>query len=273
MNLYFKISKLKRSEFGINKQKHWIDSCYFVRCSHKVVSCQLKGGTHRCSLKDMDLKSIVGKAATVCTIAVFLAGTEICRRIWHKKSTCDISALPFLCGLMSCSIWLRYGLLIDDSALIVVNATGSTLQILYLMWYAKFNTSKGTYYKQLAIAISIIGFLYYYTTYYAEGEEARYVAGISACTAGVLFMGSPLSAMAHVLKTKNVDTLPFPMILSTFIMATLWLCYGVLTNDLFVQVPNFLGALLALSQLFLFAIYSHKKPYYELGMTTSKAII
>ncbi|GFT69314.1 sugar transporter SWEET1 [Nephila pilipes] len=250
-----------------------LNRCDLVQNLFKVVSCQLKGGSHRCLQKDMDLKSIVGKAATVCTIAVFLAGTEICRKIWHKKSTCDISALPFLCGLMSCSLWLRYGLLINDSALIIVNATGSTLQILYLMWYAKFNASKGTFYKQLAVAIFISGFLYYYTTYCTEGEEARYIAGIAACTAGVLFMASPLAAVAHVLKTKNVDTLPFPMILSTFIMATLWLCYGVLTNDLFVQVPNFLGALLALSQLCLFAMYSNKKPYYELGMTTSKAII
>ncbi|GBM05661.1 Sugar transporter SWEET1 [Araneus ventricosus] len=238
-----------------------------------IETCVIRGGTRRCSTRDMDIKNIVGKAATVCTIAVFLAGIEICRKIYSKKSTCDISALPFLCGLMSCSLWLRYGLLINDSALIMVNVTGATLQVLYLIWYAKFTLHKGTFYKQLSIAIFIIGFLYTYTTFFSDSETARYIAGLAACSAGVIFMASPLAALTHVLKTKNIETLPFAMILSTFIMATLWLCYGVLTNDLFVQVPNFLGALLALSQLFLFAMYSNKKPYYELGSTTSKVII
>ncbi|CAL1288346.1 unnamed protein product [Larinioides sclopetarius] len=233
-----------------------------------IETCVIRGGTHRCSTRDMDVKNIVGKAATVCTIAVFLAGIEICRKIYSKKSTCDISALPFLCGLMSCSLWLRYGLLINDSTLIMVNVTGAALQVLYLIWYAKFTFHKGTFYKQLGIAIFIIGFLYIYTTFFSVNETARYIAGLAACSAGVIFMASPLAALAHVLKTKNVETLPFAMIFSSFIMATLWLCYGVLTNDLFVQVPNFLGALLSLSQLFLFAIYSNKKPYYELGPMT-----
>ncbi|KFM58300.1 Sugar transporter SWEET1, partial [Stegodyphus mimosarum] len=213
----------------------------------------------------MDLKNIVGQAATVCTIAVFLAGIEICRKIWKKKSTSDISALPFLCGLVSCSLWLRYGLLVNDSALIVVNTTGGILQILYIMWYARFTVSKGIFYKQLALSLSVIGFLYCLTTFSFEGELSQQISGIAACSAGVIFMASPLATVAHVLRTKTVETLPFAMILSTFAMATLWLCYGILINDKFVQVPNFLGALLSLSQLCLFAVFPNKKPYYELG--------
>ncbi|GIY01243.1 sugar transporter SWEET [Caerostris extrusa] len=151
--------------------------------------------------------------------------------------------------------------------------TGATLQTFYLMWYAKFTPIKGPFYRQLGIAAFIIAILYYYTTFTSSGEMARNIAGIAASTAGVIFMGSPLAALAHVWRTKNAETLPFTMIFSTFIMATLWLCYGVFTDDLFVQVPNFLGALLALCQLVLFAIYSSKKNYYEFGPLKSKSII
>ncbi|XP_015917486.1 sugar transporter SWEET1 [Parasteatoda tepidariorum] len=213
----------------------------------------------------MDLKIVVGNIATFFTIGVFLAGIEICRKIWLKKSTNDISALPFLCGLVSCSFWLRYGLLRGDSALILVNFVGGCLQILYIVWYAKFTLSKARFTKQLLATLFVIGILYSYTTYFASPEEAEYFAGIAACGAGVVFMASPLAAVAHVLRTKNVDTLPFMMIMCTFIMATLWFLYGVLVEDKFVQVPNFLGAVLALAQLSLFAMYPNKKMYLELG--------
>ncbi|XP_054716292.1 sugar transporter SWEET1-like isoform X1 [Uloborus diversus] len=212
----------------------------------------------------MDLKNLVGQAATVCTIAVFLSGTEICRKIYAKKSTNDISALPIVCGLVSCSLWLRYGILISDSALMIVNATGVTLQSLYTLWYARFASNKGIFYRQVFFAVFVIGLLYYLTTYTVLQENARSISGIAACSAGVLFMGSPLAAVAHILRTKNTDSLPLAMIVTTFVMATLWFYYGILTDDKFVQIPNFLGALLALSQLCLFAIFPKKKPYYEL---------
>ncbi|KAG8183639.1 hypothetical protein JTE90_005627 [Oedothorax gibbosus] len=210
----------------------------------------------------MILKNIIANVATFFTIGVFLAGIEICRKIWRKKSTCDISALPFVCGLVSTCLWLRYGLIIDDLALIIVNGTGACLQVAYLLFYSRYTPVKLTFYKQLSTALLIIGILYIFTTFYLEDDVARNVSGLTSCTAGVIFMASPLATVAHVVKTKSVESLPFWMIFCTFVMGTLWLCYGVLTNDYFVQVPNFLGAVLALSQLCLFAMYSNRKPTY-----------
>lgn len=196
----------------------------------------------------------------VCTIAVFLSGTEICRNIYRNKSTKDIPAIPFLCGLISCTFWLRYGLLISDSVLIIVNTTGAILQVLYICWYCKFNVSE-TFNVQLLIVLLIILFFYTFTTFCVTPENARYIAGIASCSAGVIFMASPLSSVARVIKTKNVETLPFSMILSTFVMASLWFFYGFLTDDTFVQVPNFLGAVLSLLQLCLFVMYPRHKKY------------
>lgn len=214
----------------------------------------------------MDLKDFVGDAATIFTIAVFLSGIEICRNIWRNKSTKDISPFPFLCGLISCSFWLRYGLLIDDSALIIVNTSGAILQVLYICWYCRYNVLEA-FNIQLLVVLLIISFFYIFTTFCTSPENARSIAGIASCSAGVIFMASPLASVARVIESKTVETLPFPMIISTFVMATLWVWYGVLTKDTFVQVPNFLGAVLALSQLCLFVIYPNKKKYINVSMT------
>lgn len=43
---------------------------------------------------------------------------------------------------------------------------------------------------------------------------------------------------AHVLSVKNVDSLPLPLIMATFVCCLQWLIYGYLLEDPFIQVWN-----------------------------------
>ena len=58
---------------------------------------------------------------------------------------------------------------------------------------------------------------------------------------------------------KSADSLPFPVILATFITSSQWALYGHLIDDFYIQVPNFLGSVLSAFQLALFIIYPSKK--------------
>lgn len=212
----------------------------------------------------MDLKTLVGHCATLCTITLFLTGIEICRKIKNRGSTLEISALPFICGLASCSLWLRYGLLVHDTILITVNLVGSILQIMYLICYTLYSVHKSFFMKQLTGALMALGFLFLYTSVWIPDVSiSQKISGLAACTATVIFLASPLASLTNVLKTKSVESLPFTMILFSFIMSSLWVWYGILINDAFVQVPNFLGALVSGCQLCLFTIYPSKKVHVE----------
>lgn len=62
--------------------------------------------------------------------------------------------------------------------------------------------------------------------------------GIICCTVTVLFFAAPLTMLLHVIRVKNSDSLPFPMILTSFFVCLQWFIYGVIIQDTFIQVRN-----------------------------------
>jgi solute carrier family 50 (sugar transporter) len=100
--------------------------------------------------------------------------------------------------------------------------------------------------------------------------------GILSCSITLFFIASPLSMLFHVIRVKNTECLPFPIILSSFFVSLLWYFYGILIDDGFLQViwnesddqnfivkyafyfcqfPNLVGCILASLQLLLFVKY------------------
>lgn len=45
-----------------------------------------------------------------------------------------------------------------------------------------------------------------------------------------------MSKIVHVVRNRNTDCLPFPMIVANFIVCMLWVVYGVAIEDRFIQV-------------------------------------
>ncbi|XP_031407051.1 bidirectional sugar transporter SWEET2-like isoform X2 [Punica granatum] len=58
-----------------------------------------------------------------------------------------------------------------------------------------------------------------------------------------------------VIRTRSVEFMPFYLSLSTFLMSTSFLMYGILNGDIFVFLPNGIGTLLGMTQLLLYCYY------------------
>lgn len=91
-------------------------------------------------------------------------------------------------------------------------------------------------------------------------EESRKSLGLISSGVTILFFASPFTSLFHVIKVKSTESLPFYLIASTFVVSLQWLVYGVILEDSFIQIPNFIGSLLSLIQLSLFVIYPSKTP-------------
>lgn len=66
-------------------------------------------------------------------------------------------------------------------------------------------------------------------------------------------------SQAHVIQKKSAESLPFPVIVSTFVVSLQWFVYGELLHDSFIIAPNLLGCILSAFQLSLFIVYPTKK--------------
>lgn len=76
-----------------------------------------------------DWKDTVSTSATIFTVINFLTGLEVVRGYVRKGSAGESSGLPFVAGCLNCSIWLKYGLLIDDWTMKFVNIIGTVQKV------------------------------------------------------------------------------------------------------------------------------------------------
>ena len=58
-----------------------------------------------------------------------------------------------------------------------------------------------------------------------------------------------------MVEKQSTESLSFPLCFANLVVPIEWALYGILINDIFVQVPNFLGAILGFVQVALFYKY------------------
>ncbi|XP_071445847.1 sugar transporter SWEET1 [Hetaerina americana] len=208
----------------------------------------------------VELKGVVATTASVSTIFQFLSGVLICRKL-VKQGTCgDTSCFPFVVGFVSCSLWLRYGCLIEDVSLTVVNSVGAFLQLSYVVIYLMYSAKKAIIIRQL-FAVSLVLFSTLgYVEYESDPDVAKFRMGLICCSMTCLFFIAPFSVLAQVIKNKSAEILPFPLIVTTFVVSCQWFAYGVLLDDQFIQIPNAVGCILSALQLSLFIIFPISTP-------------
>ncbi|KAI4460535.1 rag1-activating protein 1 [Holotrichia oblita] len=204
------------------------------------------------------LRGILATTASISTLLQFLSGLIICKGIVRKRGTGDMSPFPFISGHLSTSLWLRYGMLIDDFSLIFVNTIGSLLFLGYTVVFYYYSIKRSMIVKQFTGCMLLLMIAIIYSAWSEDEVTVRKRIGTLCCVITVIFFAAPLTTVIHVLKTKSTDSLPFPIILTGFIVTSQWYAYGVLLNDEFIQIPNFLGTVLTFSQLCLFCIYASK---------------
>lgn len=202
-----------------------------------------------------DYKELVANSASVSTILQFLSGVLVCQKFVKKGSSTDVSGFPFVAGFLSCSLWFGYGTLIDDTNIILVNAVGSILMISYTVTYYMYTNRKNVIVKQLVGAFVVIVAMHLYIRFEDDKLVAQNRLGVISCSTTLMFFAAPLFNLAHVLRVKNAESLPFPIILMTFVVSFQWLIYGIILEDPFIKYPNVAGCVLSLFQLSLFVIY------------------
>eukprot|EP00253_Pinus_taeda_P001193 PITA_01193 len=214
------------------------------------------------------VKLVLGVLGNATSLAVFLSPLQIFWGVYKLKSTQEFSGLPYVCTLFDCAMWLLYGTpyVKPNSILIVaINGVGFVLESVYLVSYLIFATKekKGTIIR-LTIAMSLAFVIVVIITLLVlHTHSAReLLVGTVGVMLSIAMYASPLSVMRLVIRTKSVEYMPFLLSLFNFINAIVWLCYSVVTRDIFIAVPNCIGCVCGAVQLGIYGFYRkyHPKP-------------
>ncbi|XP_065909210.1 sugar transporter SWEET1-like [Dysidea avara] len=211
-------------------------------------------------MDEVQFISLVSLLAIVFTVAMFSSGIYTCHKIHVSKSTGVIPHLPFVSGILNCALWLAYGSFKDDGTVMTVNFIGLVLYLCYIVVYFVYTTNKSEVKMHTGVAFLVIMAVIVYSNYFINDNDAvLFRLGLLCNFFTVLFFASPLSTMAEVFKTKSTESMSFPLSILSLFVTFLWVIYSYLVDDVFIKIPNFLGLLLALVQLMLFAMYWNKK--------------
>uniref|UniRef100_J3L1Q3 Bidirectional sugar transporter SWEET n=1 Tax=Oryza brachyantha TaxID=4533 RepID=J3L1Q3_ORYBR len=91
-------------------------------------------------------------------------------------------------------------------------------------------------------------------------EKRSMIVGILCVFFGSIMYFSPLTIMGKVIKTKSVEYMPFFLSLVCFLNGVCWTAYALIRFDIYVTIPNGLGALFGAVQLVLYACYYRTTP-------------
>ncbi|CAG9534329.1 unnamed protein product [Cercopithifilaria johnstoni] len=203
--------------------------------------------------------SILAVGTTLC---LFLTGLEICWRIWSQGTTNGISSAPFHTGFLSGQLWLQYGFLRHNKTMICVNSVAALLYSLYIFYYfimAPYAT-KNRCIRLIFMEMIFLMSAHYYIHYYGlPVEMVLSYLGMSCVVFNVLTVAAPLEALREVFRTRCTETMPLPLCCLTLLVTAEWLLYGILIDDIYIQVPNAIASVIAFLQLLPFLYFPRNK--------------
>ncbi|KAL5983699.1 hypothetical protein ACLOJK_017790 [Asimina triloba] len=135
-------------------------------------------------------------------LAIFVQATSLLKTFWRvvrSGSTEGFDSLPYVCALLSSSLWTYYGLLNPDGLLIVtVNSVGAVLELTYVglfLTYAPKGAKMKTLISALILDVVFLGGAISVTSLVLRERLRLTVIGFMCVGLSLFFYGSPLVVM------------------------------------------------------------------------------
>uniref|UniRef100_A0A0D9WTQ5 Bidirectional sugar transporter SWEET n=1 Tax=Leersia perrieri TaxID=77586 RepID=A0A0D9WTQ5_9ORYZ len=208
------------------------------------------------------VRTAIGIVGNVVALVRYLSPAPTFYCIWKKRSVEQYSATPYVATLLSCMLWLLYGLPAVQprgmALVIVISVVGIAIQLVYLALYLAF--SAGAVRRRvvllLAAEVTFIGVVALLILTLAHTHERRaMIVGILIVLIGTGMYAAPLTVMKMVIKTKSVEYMPLFLSLALLANGICWTAYALIRFDLYLTITSGLGMMFAIAQLILYAVY------------------
>lgn len=214
-------------------------------------------------------RNVVGIIGNVISFGLFLSPVLTFWRIYKAKDVEEFKPDPYLATLLNCMLWVFYGIPVvhPNSILVVtINGIGLVIEAVYLTIFFLYSDSQK---RKKAFAILAVEILFMLAVVLGvilgahTHEKRSMIVGILCVIFGSMMYASPLTIMSRVIKTKSVEYMPFLLSLVSFLNGCCWTAYALIRFDLYVTIPNALGAFFGLIQLILYFCYYKSTPKNE----------
>lgn len=163
--------------------------------------------------------------------------SPICRQIWKRKDTAEISGAPFLMGVLGGFCWMTYGYLKNDQTVKYVTSAQVVLYAIYTVYYFFMTKKKLWISVQILALVLTCGVLF--GSVYWFGMAVLHPLGMVCLTLNIGDFAAPLAGLRVVIRRGATSTLPLPLCIANFMVSTEWFIYGLLKQDFYLIVSFF----------------------------------
>ena len=172
------------------------------------------------------------------------------------KGKIDYKKIPFVLltmSLLTIIFWVIYGINTKSYQIIITNLIGGIATLIfiliYLVYFSNKNMKKSSIYICSFIIINII--LIFIVFKFFNND----IIGFCAMIFNIMMFASPCLKIIQVYQTKDYKFLPISSSIAACASSTCWTIYGIGINDFKIIVPNALGFIFSIIQIFVFVIY------------------
>ncbi|KAJ1348095.1 hypothetical protein KIN20_003322 [Parelaphostrongylus tenuis] len=168
------------------------------------------------------LLNLLSLAAFFTTVGLFFCGIPICRQIWKRKDTREISGAPFLMGVLGILHFQR--MLLDDIWIPEKRShrNGGDWMSSYTLFFVQHFLLAN---EQRQVKLF--------------GMKVFHPLGIVCMTLNIADFAAPLAGLRVVIRRGATSTLPLPLCIANFMVSSEWFLYGLLVKDIYLIVGLF----------------------------------
>ncbi|GFP97090.1 bidirectional sugar transporter sweet15 [Phtheirospermum japonicum] len=135
-------------------------------------------------------------------------------------------------------MWLYYGWLKLINAIIITNALGAVIEVLYIGTYLYYAQTSDRIFatKLLGVFIGLFFVIISVTLPIFQGGIIITVVGWLCICATVMAFAAPMFNVYQVVQTRSVKYMPITLSCTLTLSGGVWCIYGLLTSDLLVAV-------------------------------------
>jgi len=172
-----------------------------------------------------------------------------------ESTESDITPFPLLSMCISCLLWVTYGVIVEDTVLVVTNTIGFAASCYYNWLFYRLTDKKEEFISKCSITLVIYILSLGIILFIVPAHNVVRFLGSVCAIGGVVMFGSPLINIKQVLEKQNADSIQLIVAIASTSCSFTWFTYGYLISSSAIYFPNFLGFCLGAFQLVLKYIF------------------
>jgi len=207
------------------------------------------------SFTDILWGTIVPILGNLASLILFIAPWKSVAGVKANENVGSVNGVPFIFMFFQCVLWVSYAFFIKDIAIVPVNAVGALFAIYYtLVFYGALRDrgSRSRIEIGAGVAVLVPSTLATICYFWINDVDLRKtIFGIACNIVCVIFMASPLSTLATVIREKDSKSLTWSLTAAIIFNGTVWMIYGWHVDNMYILAPNALATTMGIIQLLL----------------------